>query len=58
MKTESLLIPDKRERGVYHHAEVISTELPWAVHLTQVLVEQFKQRQVQQTDAGLLVLSY
>lgn len=57
MKTESLLIPDKREMGVYHEAEAISAELPWAVHLAHVLVEQLKQWQVQQTDAGLLVLS-
>lgn len=42
---------------VYHEAEAISAELPQAVHMTQVLVEQLKEWQVQQTDAGLLILS-
>lgn len=42
---------------VYHEAEAISAELPQAVHMTQVLVEQLKEWQVQQTNAGLLVLS-
>lgn len=56
MKTESLEIPDKRVMDVYHEAEAIPADLSGAVHLTQVLVEQLKQRQVQQADAGLLVL--
>lgn len=42
---------------VYREAEAISAELPRAVHMTQVLVEQLKEWQVQQTDAGLLILS-